>query len=64
MVRAETRGLFGGINMVDYGFDYRGTRVHANVIDAAGATIRVAVGMGYRVWFCVNPNDPTDRTRL
>jgi len=62
VVRAETRGLFGGINMVDYGFDYRGTRVHANVIDAAGATIRVAVGMGYRVWFCVDPNDPTDRT--
>jgi len=62
MVRAETRGLFGGINMVDYGFDYRGTRVHANVIDAAGATIRVAIPMGYRVWFCVDPNDPTDRT--
>ncbi len=62
VIRAETRGLFGGINMVDYGFDFRGTRVHANVIDAAGATIRVAIPMGYRVWFCVDPNDPTDRT--
>src|SRR2546425_3743504 len=62
VIRAETRGLFGGINMVDYGFDFRGTRVHANVIDAAGATIRVAIPMGYRVWFCVDPNDPTDYT--
>src|SRR6266576_3790061 len=62
VIRAETRGLFGGINMVDYGFDFRGTRVHANVIDAAGAVIRVAIPMGYRVWFCVDPNDPTDRT--
>jgi len=62
VIRAETRGLFGGINMVDYGFDFRGTRVHANVIDAAGAVIRVALPMGYRVWFCVDPNDPTDYT--
>jgi len=65
VIRAETRGLFGGINMVDFGpFDgnYAGTRVHANVIDADGATIRVALGMGYRVWSCVDPNDPTDYT--
>jgi Tol biopolymer transport system component len=65
VIRAETRGLFGGINMVDFiphSGDYSGTRVHANVIDAAGAVIRVALGMGYRVWFCVDPNDPTDRT--
>ena len=65
VIRAETRMLFGGINMVDFGpFDgnYTGTRVHANVIDAAGAPIRVAVGMGYRIWFCVDPNDPTDYT--
>lgn len=65
VIRAETRMLFGGINMVDFGpfeGDYTGTRVHANVIDAAGAPIRVALGMGYRVWFCVDPNDPTDYT--
>ena len=65
VIRAETRMLFGGINMVDFVvFDgnYTGTRVHANVIDAAGAPIRVAVAMGYRIWFCVDPNDPTDRT--
>ncbi len=65
VIRAESRGLFGGINMVDFGpfeGDYTGTQVHANVIDAAGATIRVALGMGYRVWSCVDPNDPTDRT--
>lgn len=64
-IRAETRGLYGAINMVDfqvYNGNYTGVRVHANVIDAAGATIRVALGMGYRVWFCVDPNDPTDRT--
>jgi Tol biopolymer transport system component len=65
VIRAESRMLFGGINMVDFGpydGDYTGTRVHANVIDAAGAPVRVAVGMGYHVWFCVDPNDPTDRT--
>jgi len=65
VIRAETRMLFGGINMVDFGpfeGDYTGTQVHANVIDAAGAPIRVAVAMGYRVWFCVDPNDATDRT--
>ncbi len=65
VIRTETRGLAGGINMVDFGpFDgsYTGTRVRANVIDAAGAPIRVAVGMGYRIWSCVDPNDPTDYT--
>jgi hypothetical protein len=65
VIRAETRMLFGGIGMVDqipYGGDFTGTRVRGNVIDAAGATIRVAFPMGYRVWFCVDPNDPTDRT--
>ena len=65
VVRAETRMLFGGINMVDFsvfGGNYTGTRVRSNVIDAAGAPIRVALAMGYRVWFCVDPNDPTDYT--
>ncbi len=62
VLRAETRGMFSGINMVDFGFDYNGTRVHANVIDAAGGTIRLAMGMGHRIWHCVDPNDPTDYT--
>ena len=65
ILRAETRGMFSGINMVDpivYNGNYTGVQVHANVIDAAGATIRLAVGMGYRIWFCVDPNDPTDYT--
>lgn len=65
VVRAETRPMFTGINLVDnivYGGDYTGVRVHANVIDAAGATIHVAMPMGYRVFFCVDPNDPTDYT--
>jgi len=65
ILRAETRGMFSGINMVDpivYNGNYTGVRVHANVIDAAGGTIHVAVAMGYRIWFCVDPNDPTDYT--
>ena len=65
ILRAETRGMFSGINMVDpivYNGNYTGVRVHANVIDAAGGTIRLAVGMGYRIWFCVDPNDPADYT--
>jgi len=61
VLRAETRGMFSGINMVDYGFDYNGTRVHANVIDAAAAHSR-RCGDGYRIWYCVDPNDPTDYT--
>src|SRR2546426_117937 len=65
ILRAETRGMFSGINMVDpivYNGNYTGVQVHANVIDAAGGTIHVAVAMGYRIWFCVDPNDPTDYT--
>jgi len=65
ILRAETRGMFSGINMVDpivYNGNYTGVLVHANTIDAAGGTIHVAVAMGYRIWFCVDPNDPTDRT--
>ena len=65
VVRAETQPMFTGINLVDYivyAGAYTGVRVHANVIDAAGATIRVAMPMGYRVFFCVDPNDPTDYT--
>lgn len=66
VIRAETRTLLGGINMVDfhpYEGDYTGTRVHGNVIDAAGAVIRIGIGMGYRVWVCLDPNqEPGDHT--
>ena len=66
VIRAESRTLLGGINMVDfhpYEGDYTGTRVHGNVIDAAGAVIRIGMGMGYRVWGCLDPDqEPTDYT--
>ena len=55
VIRANTRTLLGGINMVDYGVhegSYTNTRVRRNVIDAAGAVIRIGMGMGWRVWVC------------
>lgn len=61
-IRAETRTLLGGINMVDgavYGGDYTGTVVRDNIIDASGAVIRIALGMGPRVWGCL-PYDSGD----
>ena len=54
-IRAETRTLLGGINMVDYGptlGSFEGTVVRNNTIDAAGAVIRIGLGMGARVWGC------------
>ncbi len=65
VIRAESRTLLGGINMVDfhpYEGDYTGTRVRGNVIDAAGAVIRIAMGMGHRVWVCLDADDPNDYT--
>ncbi|MBK9924660.1 MAG: right-handed parallel beta-helix repeat-containing protein [Anaerolineales bacterium] len=62
-IRAETRTLLGGINMVDfdpYEGDYTGTIVRNNSIDASGAVIRIGLGMGVRVWGCW-PAD-TDKT--
>jgi parallel beta-helix repeat protein len=53
---AATRQLLGGINMVDYApvaGNYAGTTVTGNVIDGAGAFIKVAVAMGPQVWACV-----------
>jgi parallel beta-helix repeat protein len=49
---AATRTLLGGINMVDPRFDYRGTTVTHNIIDAKGALIKVGIGMGNAVWGC------------
>jgi len=48
---ADTRTLLGGINLVDPHFDYQGTTVTHNVIDAKGALIKVGIGEG-NVWFC------------
>jgi hypothetical protein len=55
LIRAETRTLLGGINMVDYGAydgNYTGTIVRNNIIWASGAVIRIGFGMGPRVWGC------------
>ncbi len=60
-VRAETRTLLGGINMVDeavYEGHYTGTIVRNNIIDASGAVIRIGLGMGPRVWGCWGPSEP------
>jgi len=66
VIRAETRTLLGGINLVDfapYAGDYRGTVVRDNVIDAAGAVVRIGIGMGWRVWACLDgPNLAYDST--
>jgi parallel beta-helix repeat protein len=48
---AATRTLLGGINLVDPHFDYQGTTVTHNIIDAKGALIKVGIGEG-NVWFC------------
>ena len=48
---AATRTLLGGINLVDSGFDYQGTTVTHNIIDAKSALIKVGIGEG-NVWFC------------
>jgi hypothetical protein len=62
-IRAQTRTLLGGINMVDnvaYHGDYTGTIVRDNIIDASGAVIRIGLGMGARVWGCLLPYDSNE----
>ncbi len=62
---AENRTLLGGINMVDYGndgnavhSDYSGTVVEGNTIDARGALIKIALGMGPSAWnWCHHAGD-------
>jgi len=57
IIRAETRTLLGGIHMVEsdlYGGNYTGTVVRNNIIESAGAVIRIAVPMGSRVWLCLD----------
>jgi parallel beta-helix repeat protein len=60
-VTAASRIMLGGINLVDVGpyeGDYSGTIVRDNLIDAAGAVIRIGLGMGGRVWGCLTADDP------
>ncbi|MEO5919533.1 MAG: hypothetical protein ABIQ01_00175 [Pseudolysinimonas sp.] len=52
---AATQTMLGGINMVDFGAtggNYTGTTVSGNTIDARGALIKVAIGMGPQIWAC------------
>lgn len=61
-ITAQTRTLLGGINLVDYApYDgnYSGTIVRNNTIDAAGAVIRIGLGMGQFVWGCFPSTDAT-----
>jgi len=63
VIRAESRMLLGGINMVDfipYDGDYTGTVVHGNVIDAAGAVIRIGMAMGTHPWWCQPNSEDTN----
>lgn len=62
-IRAETRTLLGGINMVDYApYDgnYTNTIVRNNIIESNGAVIRIGLGMGTRVWGCLPENTTKD----
>ena len=57
LIQAKTRTMLGGINMVDYGpyeGDYTETTVKNNIIEAVGDVIRIGIGMGTRVWVCVD----------
>jgi hypothetical protein len=59
IIRAETRTLLGGIHMVSselYDGNYTGTVVRNNIIEAAGAVIRIAIPMGPRTWLCLDEN--------
>lgn len=62
-IRAETRTLLGGINMVDYApYDgnYTDTIVRNNIIESNGAVIRIGLGMGTRVWGCLPESTTKD----
>jgi hypothetical protein len=57
IIRAETRTLLGAIHMVSsdlYGGNYTGTVVRNNIIESAGAVIRIGIPMGTRTWLCLD----------
>jgi hypothetical protein len=66
VIRAAHQTMLGGINMVDYApysGDYTGTIVRGNTVDAAGAVIRIGMGMGDRPWTCRDlTKGPADQT--
>jgi len=66
VIRAQHQTMLGGINMVDYlpfNGDFTGVRVQGNTIDAAGAVIRIGMGMGDRPWGCRDlTKEPKDQT--
>ncbi|MBI4541137.1 MAG: right-handed parallel beta-helix repeat-containing protein [Gemmatimonadetes bacterium] len=56
VIRARSRTLLTGIGMADilgYGGNFTNVRVRRNVIDAQGATIRVGMLLGHRVFVCM-----------
>jgi hypothetical protein len=60
LIRAETRTLLGAIHLVEpdlYDGDYTGTIVRNNIIESAGAVIRIAIPMGARTWLCLDPGE-------
>ncbi|MFQ5516767.1 MAG: right-handed parallel beta-helix repeat-containing protein, partial [Acidimicrobiia bacterium] len=64
-IRADSRIMFYGISMEDYGpydGDFTGTRVTDNVIDAGGALIRRGIAMGPGIG-CIPDEELTLRSR-
>jgi hypothetical protein len=63
IIRAETRTLLGAIHMVSselYGGNYTGTVVRNNIIESAGAVIRIGIPMGPRTWLCLDAPSNVD----
>jgi len=63
LIRAETKTLLGGIHLVSsevYEGNYTGTIIQNNIIESAGAVIRIAVPMGPRVWLCIDENEDVE----
>lgn len=53
LIRAQSRVLLGGVNLVDYGpysGNNVGTTVQGNTIDAQGALIKTGIAVGPAVW--------------
>ena len=67
VVLANSQDLNGGITMVDYNpfkGNFSGTVVRGNIIDAYGATIRVGLAMGPRVWKCCMSSETLQKTSV
>lgn len=58
-ITAVNKALFIGIGLVDYAYDgnYIGTTITGNIINAQGAYVKVGIGMGPSVWWCLKPGE-------